>query len=154
MTTRRYGATLLALAALTAASSCASATAPERNLDLDVRLSATTVLPGEAIVVDITARNAGASSIDIVLPNCPSSLFHVIDPRGRAVGPACGGDGSRLSATIAPGEQYALRTTIGEATQWGVLPPGAYVGVAAVFLRSGARREQRVSFTVTDAQGR
>jgi hypothetical protein len=136
-------------------SACSAATEALPELLIDVRLSPSVAALGEPIAVEVVATNGSGRSIEIVMPDCAGSWFHVLDTSGLPKGPACGLKAESLQVVVLrPGESQTWRTVIGPLDAAVSLVPGDYVGVAGVHRSNGERVERRVSFTVSDPTSR
>lgn len=131
---------------------CRTATETSRDLLIDVQLSKSVAALGEPIAVEVVATNGSGRSIEILMPDCLSSWFYVLDTRGISHGPVCALiAGVRVLLVLGPGESHTWRTVIGPPDAPVSLVPGDYVGVAGAFRSTGERVERRVAFTVADS---
>jgi len=129
-----------------------SATETSRELLIDVQLSPSVVALGEPIAVEVVATNGSGRSIEIVMPDCASSWFYVLDTSGLPQGPVCGLKAGSFAVTVlGPGESRTWRTVVGPLDAAVSLVPGHYVGVAGVHRSTGERVERRIPFTVSDS---
>lgn len=139
-------------AATLSVNACRVPTETTRDILIDVQLSPPAAAVGEAIDVQVVATNGSARSIEIVIPDCASSWFYVVDTNGLPQGPVCGlSAGSAVLAVLRPGESRTWRTVIGPRDAAVSLVPGSYVGIAGVQPSSGERVERRIPFTISDS---